>query len=287
MTSLADPELVERRTAIAAMAAAPLAPGTTVTAVEQSKFSALLIEPESTENRPTLVHLHGGGFRLGSAAAWAPFLSHLAHATDTRILNVDYPLAPEHPYPAASTTVQAAAAWAAHSLGAFVLSGDSAGGGLAAAAALSLPEPVRPQHCGTILLSPWLDLRVVNESYDTCGPSDELFSVDAARDAVDAYCPGLDVTDPLLSPGLGDWHGQPPIFIETSSTEVLRDDARQLAARALSSGVRVWFRELSDQPHDWHIIREPESPVVKSSLSAVKDFLSMATLRHTSNGLAS
>ncbi|MDV7240566.1 MULTISPECIES: alpha/beta hydrolase fold domain-containing protein [Rhodococcus] len=287
MTFLADPELVERRKAIAAMAAAPLARGTTVTPVEQVDFSALLIEPPTTGTHQTLVHLHGGGFRLGSAAAWTPFLSHLAHNTNTRILNVDYPLAPEHPYPAAFAAARAAAVWASQSMGAFVLSGDSAGGGLAAAVALTLSEPVRALHSGTILLSPWLDLRIVNESFDECGPLDELFSARAARDAIDAYCPGLDVTEKTLSPGLGDWHGQPPIFIETSSTEVLRDDARQLAARALSSGVRVWFRELSDQPHDWHITKEPDSAVVKSSLSAVEEFLSMATQRHASAGIGS
>jgi acetyl esterase/lipase len=86
------------------------------------------------------------------------------------------------------------------------------------------------------------------------------------------YADGRDTADPALSPGLGDWAGQPPLFLETSSTEVLRDDARRLAAAAVTAGVQVWFREFPGQPHDWHILHPAPAATVES-LHAVSAFL--------------
>lgn len=260
------------------MGSQPPHPDATVTSVAEPGFAGLRIDPAQFADGPTLIHLHGGGFRLGSAAAWAPFLSHVAVQTRSRVLAVDYPLAPEHPYPAAAQACHAAAEWVAATSGSFVLSGDSAGAGLAAATALSLRAGVRPLHRATMLLSPWVDLRVVNDSFTECGPTDSLFSARDAREAAAGYSAGHDVANPSLSPALGDWTGQPPVLVETSSTEVLRDDARHLAARLLASGVTVWFREVLDQPHDWHITG-PQSPAVRSSLDLMRDFVGMTSAR--------
>ena len=277
MNSTADSVLLSRRTEIeAAMVSEPLDPSVTLTRVREPGFEGILIDSDNYTQTTTLIHMHGGGFRLGSAAAWAPFLSHVAAHTKTRVLDVDYPLAPECPFPAALEACRSAAEWVADTTGGFVLSGDSAGAGLAAAAALSLGGVARSCHQATILLSPWIDLRVVNGSFDECGGTDTLFSAEDARDAAASYCPGGDLTDPLLSPGLGDWTGQPPVLIETSSSEVLRDDARNLAAQLMASGVTVWFREVVDQPHDWHITG-PSTEVVQTSLGVMREFISMTS----------
>ena len=50
--------------------------------------------------RPALVFFHGGGFVVGSAAGYAPICRYLASESGCTIINVDYRLAPEHPFPA-------------------------------------------------------------------------------------------------------------------------------------------------------------------------------------------
>lgn len=125
-----------------------------------------------------------------------------------------------------------------------------------------------------MLLSPWLDLRVTNASFAECQDTDPLFSAAAAREAAAAYAPGHDVTSAALSPGLGDWTGRPPLFIEASSSEVLRDDSRAMAAEAMKSGVTVWYRETIGQLHDWHILG-PQLPAVRASMNSLADFFGM------------
>ncbi|MGH3259385.1 MAG: alpha/beta hydrolase [Streptosporangiaceae bacterium] len=60
------------------------------------------------EPRGTILHIHGGGFALGSAEGSVGLASSLARKTGMRVGSVDYRLAPEHPYPAALQDVTAA-----------------------------------------------------------------------------------------------------------------------------------------------------------------------------------
>jgi monoterpene epsilon-lactone hydrolase len=87
----------------------------------------------------TVVHFHGGGYCVGSpglARAWAARLSARAGC---RVVLPDYRLAPEHPHPAALDDARdVLAALLGQADGApVVVSGDSAGGGLALATALT------------------------------------------------------------------------------------------------------------------------------------------------------
>ena len=90
-----------------------------------------------------ILHLHGGGYCLGSAEGHREFGGRIARAASARVLLADYRLAPEHPFPAA---VDDAVAVYRYLLGQgvaierLVLSGDSAGGGLALALLLSIRE---------------------------------------------------------------------------------------------------------------------------------------------------
>ncbi|HTQ93081.1 MAG TPA: alpha/beta hydrolase fold domain-containing protein, partial [Streptosporangiaceae bacterium] len=105
--------------------------------------------------QPTVVHFHGGGYCIGSARTIRAWAAHLSAQTGCRVVLPEYRLAPEHPYPAG---LQDARAVVAALEGPVVLSGDSAGGGLALALAVSLRDEGKPRPAGCILLSPWLDL---------------------------------------------------------------------------------------------------------------------------------
>ncbi len=111
--------------------------------------------------RPVVVYLHGGGFVLGSVAASDGFCRRLAAAVDCVVVSVEYRLAPEDPFPAGLDDAVAAARWAADlapEWGAdparLVLLGDSAGGGLAAAAAHRLVREEGPGLARLVLAYP-------------------------------------------------------------------------------------------------------------------------------------
>ncbi|MCD9196966.1 alpha/beta hydrolase [Aeromicrobium wangtongii] len=255
------------------MATQAISPQVSCTSVRTDDFTAILLEPVSVPDDLTILYFHGGGFRLGTANGWAPFLSRLAESAGVAVLALDYPLAPEYPYPAARVAGLAAFRWLLKHRSRVVIGGDSAGGNLASSVALAINgSSARTAHAGTILFSPWVDLTLTNESFRRCGRPGQ-FSEAVARECVDMYAAGEDVRTTELSPGLGDWTGQPPLLIEVSSTEVLRDDARNLARSAIASGVQVWFREVADQPHVWQI-DDPSLIAVQASMRMVTDFIS-------------
>ncbi|NGN70506.1 alpha/beta hydrolase, partial [Streptomyces sp. A7024] len=162
-----------------------------------------VVRPEAL---PPIVHLHGGGYRLGTAAGWVGFAGRLAAATGRRVIVPDYRLAPEHPFPAALH--DAAAVWravagrradgagpggagmdgaAVDGAGpagsgpggagpAPVLTGDSAGGGLVVALALALRDGAvaAPPPARLALFSPLLDLRAEARSYRRNADRDQL-----------------------------------------------------------------------------------------------------------------
>lgn len=257
------------------MAARPLADG--VAAQDRILNGRPVVDlVPSLPIRRTIVYLHGGGFRMGSARGFTPYCSHLAQELSARVVVVDYDLAPENPFPVG--LLDALAVYEAlraelsgsgrHQL---VVAGDSAGGGLAAGLLLELARR-REQPDAALLLCPWADLRVVAKSYDECAPTDQLYSKAQAEEGAAMYLRGHDPADPLASPILADWSGQPPLAIQVSALEVLRDDARGLAERAREAGVAVSFREFPEQQHVWHY-GFPEDPAAKEAFDHLREFL--------------
>ncbi len=105
------------------------------------------IQAEVVTARPgsvagTVVHFHGGGYCVGSAAMARGWGAVVSAKTGCQVLLPDYRLAPEHPHPAAlddARLVLTALASEA-TTGPVVVSGDSAGGGLALALLLALRD---------------------------------------------------------------------------------------------------------------------------------------------------
>jgi len=102
-----------------------------------------IIWPLNGESEGTLVYFHGGGWVVGDLDSHEAHAIRIANRTGLVVLNVDYRLAPEHPFPAAYDDAIFAMEWAARNLKVLggdgkplVIGGDSAGGNLAAAAAV-------------------------------------------------------------------------------------------------------------------------------------------------------
>jgi monoterpene epsilon-lactone hydrolase len=248
-------DIVEQRSRIDdAMSQLPLADGVVAEPFVRGGVAGIECRPTDVGvDAPVLLYLHGGGFRIASALAYRAYGSHLAAAMGARVLLVDYRLAPEHPFPAAVD--DCFAVWEsllADGIDAdrIVIAGDSAGGGLAASLLMhALADGVLP--AGVICCSPWIDLTVTADSYDTRAEVDKLFSRAAAEEAAPAYLGGHDPTDPLASPAFGDWSGAPPLLVLVGDAEVLLDDALLLARVAGDAGVDVMLSVHPEMPHIW------------------------------------
>jgi monoterpene epsilon-lactone hydrolase len=231
------PELVERRRMMVAAVEAGTwrTVGRSSTEIIGGVRVLRFLPPDA--KRGSVLHLHGGAFRLGCPEMIGPFAAALAARCDVEVICPAYRLAPEHPFPAGladAYTVLCALRLA--DSGSLILSGDSAGGGLAASlAAHCATEAV--SLSGLVLLSPWLDLTVTSSTYQSNAATDPLFSRAAAREAADLYLQGLSAHHPLASPLFGSVDGFPPTFISIGEGEVLAEDGRRFYEVLRAAGV--------------------------------------------------
>lgn len=238
------------------------------------------IEAAPASPRGTLLYFHGGGYRLGEAGTWAGLASRIATAARVTVIVPDYRLAPEHPFPGAlhdAMTVYHAVC--AAETGPIFVGGDSAGGGLACSlvATLSAASGVIP--AGILLVSPWLDLTPDAPSFDRCAETDTTFSRTAAVAAARHYLQNQDPRHPLLTPLQSDLAHFPPSFIAASATEVLIDQALELASSLGRAGRPFDLRVEADCPHAWPIL-QPAAPETASLIAAMASFIA----RHGSTG---
>jgi acetyl esterase len=262
--------------------------------------------PASTSPRtrpsPVLVHLHGGGWVAGSIATHDPFCRLLAQKASIAIVSVGYRLAPEHPYPAALADVEEALTWTVANgpsfhadPGRLGLSGDSAGGNLAAvianlfaartAAALANPRTV-PQAFQSSKQAP--EIRALALLYpvtDFPSPEHASYGENATGYGLEAdgmrwfwqqYAPSADPQDPALSPLRAQLPAHlPPTLVTTAGYDVLRDEGIAYAQKLRDAGVPVTHRHDADMHHNFPVSPSTVArfPQCDAALAAIAQWL--------------
>lgn len=213
------------------------------------------MRPRDAHGDLHLLYFHGGGYAIGSARAMRALTGRLAAALRAEATSADYRLAPEHPYPAAIDDARAVwdALTAEVDAGQIVVAGDSAGGGLSLALAVALREEGRPLPAALGLICPWVDLTDATAAGRRTSPRDPVLSAGFLEKCRRAYVGTADASDPLISPGLADLAGLPPMVIHTGDDDTISDDGCRLADRARAAGVEVRHERLPGLWHDPHL----------------------------------
>jgi acetyl esterase len=200
---------------------------------------------------PLVVHFHAGAFVAGSLDSGSAVPRLLAEAGAV-VMSLDYPLAPEHPFPQAVEAGYAALMWAfkarqklAGKNAPVFVAGEEAGGNLAAAVALMARDQHAPELAGQILLSPMLD---------PCMGTNSLRCADAGpvgctwADGWHQYLSRVDASaHPYAAPGnVLRLAGLPPTLLITSGDDPLRDEAVAYAERLRLAGLAVHIRVLPE-----------------------------------------
>ncbi|MGH3259356.1 MAG: alpha/beta hydrolase [Streptosporangiaceae bacterium] len=228
-----------------------LPPGTEVAEQAIGGVPAEVVSAGGQDPALTVVHFHGGGYCLGSASTVREWAAHLSARTGCRVVLPEYRLAPEHPHPAAQQDARAVmkALSGQDQPGPVLVSGDSAGGGLALALVLSLRDEGQELPAGCILLSPWLDLGRDRRASPDLVHRDVLLSPDWLEACARAYAAPSTWADPSVSPLRAAHSGLPPLLIQATTDELLAPDAELLAASACAAGVDVTYTRW---PRLWH-----------------------------------
>lgn len=270
----------------------PLVPrGTTVTEREIGGVPATVVSARPAPAGPvpagngatrrTVVHFHGGGYCVGSAREALSWAAHLSAAAGCLVVLPEYRLAPEHPHPAALEDARAvtAALIAEAGPGSIVLSGDSAGGGLALAVALSMRDEGRELPAGCILLSPWLDLGRDRRADPALVRQDVLLGPDWLDACARAYAAPSSWSEPAVSPLRAGHAGLPPLLIQAATAELLAPDAALLAASATAADVDVTYTRWPGLWHDFAL-----QPGLLSAADSAVAQAAWFTVRETPRG---
>jgi acetyl esterase len=229
---------------------------------------------------PALVFMHGGGWTLGSLATYEPFCRQLANACNMILIWVEYRLAPEAPFPAAYDDTLAAWRWVGANyaeLGAdparIMIGGDSAGGNLAATAALALRNDMGIQPWRQILLYPCLDLSASLASHRKLADG-YLLTAPLYAWYRNNYLAGASADDWRLSPFFADeLAGLPPAILLYAGFDPLRDEAAAYAMKLTLAGVPVETLYFADMIHGF-LTMGGAIPAAHAAIARVAESLS-------------
>ena len=220
-------------------------------------LGARLYTPEDAEDPgPLLVYFHGGGFVAGSLNTHDQVCRLFCAEGGTRVLSVDYRLAPEHPFPASHD--DAIASWRhvvenpgayGATPGAIAVGGDSAGGNLAVNVAI---------HCRDEGVQPPAYVAAIYpvSDYSRKRPSHELFGEGfyLTTERIDDWRALTGIEEFRENPRaslllLPDFSGLAPVHLLVAGFDPLRDEVLELADRLRDAGNEL---ELSFAPDIFH-----------------------------------
>jgi acetyl esterase/lipase len=258
------------------------------TAVDAGGVPAEWVLAPGADPSRRLLYIHGGAFIMGSPRSHRTLTSQFSALTGGAVLAIDYRLMPEHRRRAGIDDCRAAYRWmlehgpqgAAPSSALFV-AGDSAGGNLT----LSLIQWVRDQRLrapdAAVALSPLTDATLSSPSLRSNVRSDAmlgpLFGPMARIPNVLLLWFGwmqtrINPSDPVISPLRGNLAGLPPVLLQASEVEMLRDDSQRYANRARQAGSPVRLQRWDHMVHVWQIFN-PELPEAREALAEIGKFL--------------
>jgi len=203
--------------------------------------------PTESDVLPAVVFFHGGCWLMGDIRTHDGYCRAVANRSGVIVVSVDYRLAPEHKYPAATEDAYSATRWVsehASTIGAdsrrVAVMGDSAGGNLAAVAALMARDRGGPPLAFQLLVYPITDF-----SFDTASYRENAIGFHLTRDDMvwgwGHYLSNeLEGYQPYASPlRADDLRGLPPALILTAEYDPLRDEGEAYARKLIGAGVPV------------------------------------------------
>lgn len=268
----ANPTGNQRETYDTMISRTPIADGVALEAIDRDGVSGWWVRPTGAPADRAILFLHGGAYMLGSAEAYRGLASQVAVRTGVAAFVADYPLAPEHVFPAAPQAAAAVRRWlGSQGVSQVALVGDSAGGGLALSV-LGDAATTSPSIAAIAVFSPWLDLAMTGASFGSPDIHDPIFQPEMLAGPAAAYLAGADPKDGRASPLYAVPEVLPPLLIQVGSDEILLDDARRYAQAAADKGGEVRL-DIFEGLHHVFQSATKDLQAARRALDAVASFL--------------
>lgn len=212
--------------------------------VKQEKFkerNIFIIEPaEERKINKTILYFHGGSYMAEASPKHWEFINKIVNDIGATIIMPDYPLTPKNNYKDVFEMIEPFYEKTIEQIEAsnLILMGDSAGGGLTLALEEKIAEKGLPMPSRTILISPWLDVRLENPEIDKYEEKDKYLNKDSLKLAGVLYASDDGMESYLVNPIDGDLSKLKNITIFIGTNDILNPDVKLLKKKAEKQGIR-------------------------------------------------
>ena len=243
----------------------------TYTYMERNVFTITKKNVEESDNKKYIVYFHGGSYVAEATQNHWDFLENVVKDTGYTVIMPDYPLTPKYHYQDVYNMVEPLYKEIIETVGSenVILMGDSAGGGLALGVYERMAEEAVAIPVKTILISPWLDVRLENENIQEIEKRDTILNKEALRLAGISYAEKDGINSYLVNPIDGDVSTLQNIKIFVGTEDILNPDCHLLKEKADAVNGDVEIKEYENAKHIWIIDYNSEEEVTNKAYNDV------------------
>ena len=215
-----------------------------------------IITPKNEQkSEKVILYLHGGSYVAETSSNHWRFLEKLVKDTNATIILPDYPLTPKYTYKDVFTMITPLYKEIIEEVPTtnLILMGDSAGGGMSLALLEKLSQEKIEMPYKTILISPWLDVRLENPEIDNVQKCDKDLNKESLKIAGIAYAGEDGMNSYLVNPIDGDLSKLKNVTIFTGTYDILNPDVHVLEEKAQKANVELKIKEYDGAGHIWFI----------------------------------
>ena len=236
-----------------------------------------IVTPKNREKTNTkILYFHGGSYVAEATNQHWDFIENIVNDTGATVILPDYPLTPKYTYKDVFKMVVPLYKEIIDRIDTeyFIIMGDSAGGGLGLALEERIGEEDLPMPRQTILISPWLDVRLTNHKIEEVQKNDTELNRETLKLAGIAYASDDGINSYLVNPIDGDLSKLENVTILTGTYDILNPDIHVLQEKAKQVGVEIQIKEYEKAKHIWVIEKNSEQELIDKAYQDILELLS-------------
>ena len=227
-----------------------------------------IITPKNKEKTNIkILYFHGGSYVAEATRKHWKFIEQLANDTGATVILPDYPLTPKYTYKDVFKMVVPLYKEIIEKVDTknLILMGDSAGAGLGLALEEKIGQENLEMPAKTILISPWLDVRLTNPKIDEVQKNDKYLNKDTLKIAGVAYAGEDGIDNYLVNPIDGELSKLKNIIILTGTYDILNPDVHKLKEKAEKENVEneITIKEYEQANHIWIIEKNSSQELIE------------------------
>lgn len=247
--------------------------------IETQQFmgrNIFVVTPKNKERSTTkILYFHGGSYVAEATKQHWEFIEKIVNDTGATVILPDYPLTPKYTYkdvfrmvvPLYKEIIERV------EVNQLILMGDSAGGGLTLALEEKLGEENIEMPTKTILISPWLDVRLNNPKIEEVQKNDKQLNKETLKLAGITYAGEDGMESFLVNPIEGNLSKLKNVTIVTGTYDILNPDVHVLKERASKVGVEIEVKEYEQAGHIWMIEKNSNEKLIQQGYQAILEVI--------------